>query len=199
MPVSIESIPFRHIFEPGRPNRCGMAASGGATARAGSPLPRMACRLCPRGAGTGEARALGGGRRPIRTAVFFGEGFLTFPWGYVTMFSSICIIVAHTINMLYRGTIKIPAESVLIAFESAARNGSFSRAARELQISRSAVRNRIAALEKQLTIQLFERSRSGLSLTEPGRRFHDAVVAALCVIENGVAEVANHSDTEQSA
>ena len=96
--------------------------------------------------------------------------------------------------MFYKGSIRIPAETALIAFESAARNGSFSRAARELRISRSAVRSRVSALEKQLSIQLFERSRSGLSLTEPGRRFHDAVVAGLCVIQAGVAEVANHPD-----
>lgn len=98
--------------------------------------------------------------------------------------------------MLYRGTIQIPAESALIAFESAARNGSFSRAARELQISPSAVRNRITALEEQLSTRLFERSRTGLSLTGPGRRFREAVAAALCVIEDGVAEVANHSNAD---
>ena len=93
---------------------------------------------------------------------------------------------------------RIPAETALIAFESAARNGSFSRAAKELQISRSAVRNRISTLEKQLSIQLFERSRSGLILTEPGHRFRDAVVAGLCVIQAGMAEAANHADVDRA-
>ncbi len=98
--------------------------------------------------------------------------------------------------MLYKGSIRIPAESALIAFESAARNGSFSRAAKELRISRSTVRSRVAGLEKQLSTRLFERSRSGLSLTEAGCRFRDAVVAGLCVIEAGVAEAASRSDRD---
>ena len=101
----------------------------------------------------------------------------------------------HTISdMRYRGTIRIPKESVLIAFESAARHGSFSRAARELRISRSAVRSRVGGLEKQLSIRLFDRSRSGLNLTEAGRRFLDAVDAGLRVIQAGVAEAANYAD-----
>lgn len=96
--------------------------------------------------------------------------------------------------MLYRGSVRIPAESVLIAFESVARHGSFARAARELRISRSAVRSRVGGLEKQLSTRLFERSRSGLSLTDAGHRFHDAVVAGLKVIQAGAAEAASHAD-----
>ena len=101
--------------------------------------------------------------------------------------------------MLYRGTIRIPAERVLIAFESAARHGSFSRAARELRISRSAVRSRICGLEEELSIRLFERSRSGLSLTEAGRRFRDAVVDGLAAIQAGAAEVTRHAELAKHA
>ena len=96
--------------------------------------------------------------------------------------------------MLYRGSDQIPAESVLIAFESVARHGSFSRAAQELRISRSAVRSRVGGLEKQLSIRLFERSRSGLNLTDAGHRFRDAVVAGLNAIQAGMAEAAKHAD-----
>lgn len=100
--------------------------------------------------------------------------------------------------MLYQGSIWIPAERVLIAFESAARNGSFAGAAKELRISRSAVRGRVAQLEKQLSTRLFERSRSGLSLTEAGCSFLDSVVAGLRVIEDGVAEAADRSDRDRA-
>ena len=93
---------------------------------------------------------------------------------------------------MYRGSIPIPAESALIAFESAARTGSFSRAAVELRISQSAVRSRISGLEKQLSIRLFDRSRSGVRLTEAGRRFHEAVVTGLRVIQQGMAEAGNN-------
>ena len=86
----------------------------------------------------------------------------------------------------------------MIAFESAARNGSFAGAAKELRISRSAVRDRVAGLEEQLSIRLFERSRSGLSLTEAGCRLLDSVVAGLSVIEDGVAEAANRSDRDRA-
>lgn len=112
------------------------------------------------------------------------------------MLQMICSYASE--DMLYKGSIRIPAESALIAFESAARNGSFSRAAKELRISRWAVRSRVAGLEKQLATRLFERSRSGLSLTEAGCRFHDAVVAGLCVIEAGVAEAASRSDRDRA-
>ena len=100
--------------------------------------------------------------------------------------------------MFYRGSVRIPAESVLIAFESVARHGSFARAAQELRISRSAVRSRVGGLEKQLSTRLFDRSRSGLSLTDAGRRFRDAVVAGLKVIQAGMAEAASHADGRQA-
>ena len=101
--------------------------------------------------------------------------------------------------MLYRGSIPIPPESALVAFESAARTGSFSRAAEELRISQAAVRSRVSALEKQLSTRLFDRSGSKLCLTEPGLRFRDAVVAGLRVIEAGVSEASNLPDGEKSA
>lgn len=80
--------------------------------------------------------------------------------------------------------------STLIAFESAARLGSVSRAARELGKSQSALSQRIAALERQLRVRLFDRSSSGVALTEAGQRFRDATVAALGLLHAGAEEAA---------
>ena len=100
--------------------------------------------------------------------------------------------------MLYRGSIPIPPESELLAFESVARNGSFSRAARELRIPQALLRSRIAALEETLSTPLFECSGSELSLTERGLRFRDAVVAGLRVIELGMTEASSRAESEDA-
>ena len=79
---------------------------------------------------------------------------------------------------------------MLIAFESAARHGSFTRAAQELQTSQSAISRHMARLEEQLSARLFERSRIGVSLTEAGRRYRKAVLVGLKAFHDGAAEVA---------
>ena len=83
----------------------------------------------------------------------------------------------------------IPPSSALIAFECSARHGSFSRAARELTTSQPAISRHVARLEKHLGAPLFERSRTGVRLTEGGRRFRDAVVVGLGALQAGAAEV----------
>ena len=95
------------------------------------------------------------------------------------------------------GSYRIPAVSALLAFESAARHGSFSLAARELRTSQSAISRHIARLERQLATRLFDRSRGGVSLTEAGRHFRDAVVAGLGMINAGATEAAYLSNGDQ--
>ena len=92
----------------------------------------------------------------------------------------------------------IPPASVLIAFECAARHGSFTHAARELATSQSAISRHMARLEKQLGAPLFERSRTGVRLTEGGRRFRDAVVVGLGALQAGAAELGALSSDEQA-
>ena len=91
------------------------------------------------------------------------------------------------------GPYRIPPTSALIAFESAARHGNFSHAARELKTSQSAISRHMARLEAQLGARLFERSRTGVSLTEAGRRFHDAVAVGLGALRAGAADAATLS------
>ena len=99
--------------------------------------------------------------------------------------------------MMDRGIYRIPKLSSLIAFESAARHGSFSKAASELQTSQPAVSRHIGTLEKELSTRLFERSTTGVTLTESGRRFRDVVAAGLSVIHAGTSGVLAQVNGEQ--
>ena len=91
----------------------------------------------------------------------------------------------------------IPGTGALVAFESAGRLGSLSRAARELGTSQPAISIRVAKLEKHLSTRLFERSRTGVTLTDAGERFHEGVSTGLAVIRAAVAELAAWPRGEQ--
>ncbi len=91
------------------------------------------------------------------------------------------------------GRYHIPPRNCLIAFESIARHGCFSRAADELGTSQATISRRIAALESALPARLFERSPAGLALTEAGRRFRDGVCAGLYMIRSAAGEAARLS------
>ena len=99
--------------------------------------------------------------------------------------------------MVKRDPYRIPPANALIAFESAARHGNFTRAARELRTSQSAVSRQIGKLETWLSAPLFERSRAGAILTEAGERFLTGVAAGLATIHRSAAEAAELSNAEQ--
>lgn len=67
---------------------------------------------------------------------------------------------------------KIPSNSALLAFEAAARHGSFARAADELARTEGAVSRQIGRLEAFLGVTLFERvgNRVRLASTAPDTR-----------------------------
>ena len=96
-----------------------------------------------------------------------------------------------------RGPYRIPPANALIAFESAARHGNFTLAARELRTSQSAVSRQIGKLETWLSTRLFERSRAGATLTDAGECFLDGVAAGLAAIQRGAAEASALSNTDQ--
>ncbi|MEZ5737109.1 MAG: LysR substrate-binding domain-containing protein [Novosphingobium sp.] len=66
----------------------------------------------------------------------------------------------------------LPAISHLSAFDAVARRLSFSAAARELQLTQSAVSRQIIALEETLGCKLFQRNRHQVSLTSAGEKYH---------------------------
>ncbi|MCF5398178.1 LysR family transcriptional regulator, partial [Pseudomonas syringae] len=58
-----------------------------------------------------------------------------------------------------------PSMSLLLAFEAAARHGSFTKAADELALTQSAVSRQVQALEAQLEVELFKRDGRRIELT----------------------------------
>ncbi len=65
----------------------------------------------------------------------------------------------------------LPSLSHLQAFEAAARTGSVTLAARELNLTQSAVSRQIKALEEQLEVELFHRERQTIRLTPGGEAY----------------------------
>jgi DNA-binding transcriptional LysR family regulator len=66
---------------------------------------------------------------------------------------------------------KIPSNSALLAFEAAARHGSFARAAEELALTEGAISRQIARLEAFLGVVLFERVGNRVRLAPNGARY----------------------------
>jgi DNA-binding transcriptional LysR family regulator len=63
----------------------------------------------------------------------------------------------------------------LVAFESAARLGSFSAAALELGVTQPAVSQAVRRLETAIGARLFQRGHRAISLTDAGARLHEDV------------------------
>jgi DNA-binding transcriptional LysR family regulator len=84
---------------------------------------------------------------------------------------------------------KIPSTAALIAFESAARHQSFTKAGEELSLTQGAVCRQIAGLEAFLNIELFRRSRRGVKLTEAGQSYARRVAGQLDAVERDTLAV----------
>ena len=69
----------------------------------------------------------------------------------------------------------LPSLTALVAFESAARTGGFTRAAMELGVTQAAISRRIGALERELGQTLFDRRNRRVTLTEAGQQLFDTV------------------------
>ncbi len=86
----------------------------------------------------------------------------------------------------------IPSTQALACFEAAARHESYTRAAQELALTQSAVSRQILALEDQLGVQLFRRTRHGVTLTEAGRHYGKQVARWLQGLERDTLDVMAH-------
>ncbi len=78
----------------------------------------------------------------------------------------------------------LPSTSMLAAFDAAVRAGSFTVAARELNLTQGAISKQIHALEDQLDVVLFDRSPPGIKLTEIGKTYAGDILSALEAIRS---------------
>jgi DNA-binding transcriptional LysR family regulator len=77
----------------------------------------------------------------------------------------------------------------LLVFESAARRGSFTRAAEDLHISQPAVSHAMRLLEADLGVALFERQHKGVQTTDAGKYLLEQVGMGLSLIDQALREV----------
>ncbi len=87
---------------------------------------------------------------------------------------------------------KIPGTELLIAFETAARHQSFTRAAEELSLTQSAVCRQISTLEDYLGVQLFNRIKKRVTLSEAGLIYAKQVRESLKQVEHDTLSLMAH-------
>jgi len=84
---------------------------------------------------------------------------------------------------------QIPSANALFVFEAAARSGSFTRAAAELNVTQPAISRMLARLEQHLGIRLFERSATGIRLTDDGRMLYRTLATSFAEIETTIDQM----------
>ena len=81
----------------------------------------------------------------------------------------------------------------LRAFRAIATHGSFTQAARELDVSASALSQTLRALETRLGVRLLQRTTRRVGLTEAGSEFLSCIAPALGAIDGAIEEMQNRS------
>lgn len=81
--------------------------------------------------------------------------------------------------------------SKLLYFISLARVQSYTKAAKQLNISQPTLSNNIASLEEELDVKLFEKSGRGIILTAAGREFLSYAEKSHEILEEGIKAVKN--------
>ena len=84
---------------------------------------------------------------------------------------------------------EIPSLAALRAFEAASRAGSFSQAARELNVTHAAIAQHVRSIEAELGTSLLVRQGRGVATTEAGARLADALSDGFSQIISGVQSV----------
>ncbi len=84
---------------------------------------------------------------------------------------------------------RLPSLNALRAFEAAARHGSFTGAAGELNVSQAAISRLVRLLEERLGFLLFERRANTLVLTDRGSALQPGLTAAFDAIARSVDQV----------
>ncbi|WP_447928180.1 LysR substrate-binding domain-containing protein [Vreelandella sp. EE27] len=84
--------------------------------------------------------------------------------------------------------------NALRAFNEAAREQSFKRAADKLGVTPGAVSRQVKQLEQRLGVVLFERHASGIKVNQAGQRLAQEVQAGLSRIAGGVEQITQPAD-----
>ena len=83
----------------------------------------------------------------------------------------------------------LPSSNALFVFDAAARNGSFTAAAVELNVTQPAVSRMLGRFEQHLGVRLFDRTAGGAILTEEGELLYRRVLDGFRSIESGLIEI----------
>jgi DNA-binding transcriptional LysR family regulator len=83
----------------------------------------------------------------------------------------------------------LPSSNALFVFDAAARNGSFTAAAAELNVTQPAVSRMLGRFEDYLGVRLFNRTAGGAILTEEGELLYRRVLDGFRSIESGLIEI----------
>jgi len=83
----------------------------------------------------------------------------------------------------------------LVDFNLVARHGGFGRAARLSGRPKATLSRRVAELERDLDLRLFERGARSLKLTEEGRALHERTSVLLTEIDETAAVIASGGET----
>jgi DNA-binding transcriptional LysR family regulator len=83
----------------------------------------------------------------------------------------------------------LPSSNALFVFDAAARNGSFTAAAAELNVTQPAVSRMLGQFEEHLGVRLFDRTAGRAVLTEEGELLYRRVLEGFRSIESGLVEI----------
>jgi LysR family transcriptional regulator, glycine cleavage system transcriptional activator len=89
----------------------------------------------------------------------------------------------------------LPPLNSLKCFESAARHGSFNKAAKELSVTPSAISHQIKGLESFLGLELFRRTKRKVILTEAGESYLKPIKSIFEQLENATSELKSKQKT----
>ena len=90
---------------------------------------------------------------------------------------------------------RLPPLNALRSFESAARLGSFNRAAEELFVTPSAISHQIKSLEEFLGLKLFHREKRQVQITAAGEKYLVAVAHALDELDGATRRLMSAPNT----
>lgn len=88
---------------------------------------------------------------------------------------------------------RYPSVQSMSAFLQAARSGSFSKAARQLDLTHSAISQQIRTLEEFIGQPLFVRESGGSNLTDAGHLFASVLSDGLAQVDRALSSVKNRS------